>query len=326
MSFIVEFYKNLDTVNLFIFWGVIVVVILLLIFSIILSNKNKKLERIIKSKGIDINDFNDDEIPTIKKETKYQENKNQRIIDKVDNHETNNEKINQDDNLFFKSQTNNMLEETKKEKDEAKKELFVAEEHVINYDNKNAIKNHTRHMENNKDTINYEPTISSKPYQKNILREMSLNQTSPIGIVKRDINRDNEIINAKELNDNLNENNSSNLNDNKLTSTSNNNLHTQNENYKRGNYLEELSKNNSKLKEEIERTEYELKQEEDAIISYEELMKKKDNIKTIEEEDAIISINELLKKKAVEEKLYNINNDEDDDKFIDELKNFRSDL
>ena len=48
-------------------------------------------------------------------------------------------------------------------------------------------------------------------------------------------------------------------------------------------------------------TDYERKQEEEAIISYDELLKVKD-------------------------KIYNITDDEETDEFIDELKNFRIDL
>ena len=58
---------------------------------------------------------------------------------------------------------------------------------------------------------------------------------------------------------------------------------------------EEISPSN------IELTDFEKKQEEEAIISYDELMKVKD-------------------------KIYNITDDEETDEFIDELKNFRLDL
>ena len=51
----------------------------------------------------------------------------------------------------------------------------------------------------------------------------------------------------------------------------------------------------------IELTDYERKQEEEAIISYDELLKVKD-------------------------KIYNITDDEETDEFIDELKNLRTDL
>ena len=111
-----------------------------------------------------------------------------------------------------------------------------------------------------------------------------------------------------------------------LTTNTTNNYNKTGSFNNKGNYLKELSEKSANLKEKIFRTEYEIKQEEDAIISYEELMQKKDNLTMIDEEEAVISINELLKKSENQEKLYNINNNEDNDIFIDELKNFRSDL
>ena len=68
-------------------------------------------------------------------------------------------------------------------------------------------------------------------------------------------------------------------------------------------------------------------------ISYKELMEKKDSIQTIDEEEAIISIEELMNrnnKKQIEEqessKLYNLTESEKNDDFIKELKQFRNDL
>ena len=100
------------------------------------------------------------------------------------------------------------------------------------------------------------------------------------------------------------------------------------ETQRKGNYLEELSKKMAASNDEngINRTTYERRQEEDAIISYQELLKKKDSIRTIDEEDAVISIEELTKRKREQEKLYNITEKEPNDDFINELKNFRSDL
>ena len=68
-------------------------------------------------------------------------------------------------------------------------------------------------------------------------------------------------------------------------------------------FIEEISKRLSEEVEPqtIELTDYEKRQEEEAIISYDELLKVKD-------------------------KIYNITEDEDTDEFIDELKNFRLDL
>ena len=50
MKQIIDFYKNLDVLNMIIFWGVIIVVILLLVFAIIISKKNKKLQKVLNDK------------------------------------------------------------------------------------------------------------------------------------------------------------------------------------------------------------------------------------------------------------------------------------
>ena len=46
----------------------------------------------------------------------------------------------------------------------------------------------------------------------------------------------------------------------------------------------------------------------------------------IDEEEAVISIEELMQKKDKKDKIYNITEEEENDKFISELKNFRGDL
>lgn len=340
MNYIIEFYKNLDIVNLFIFWGVIIVVLLLLIFSIIISNKNKKLQKIIESRGIDVDEFNDNAIPTLKNKNisfKSEKEINNDTIISTEKKYNNDEKYDQD---FFK--IDNTIE-TKKVHENEKINLipdtFVAEEHVIDYESKTPEINKQNINDNriiDNDYQSKEAIIEKKVYQKNILKEMSLNQTSPIGIVKKDINSSKELEKAEDLYDCFDEEKKSNANTinnmEKTNADSNHDIYNlsdtlKNESiFKKGNYLEELSKKSEKLKNEINRTEYELRQEDEAIISYEELMRKKDKIKMIDEEEAIISINELLKKKEHEEKIYNLNNEEDNNKFINELKDFRSDL
>ena len=100
-------------------------------------------------------------------------------------------------------------------------------------------------------------------------------------------------------------------------------------------YLEEVSRKlaEADIQDEIERTDYELEQEENAIISYKELMEKKDSIQTIDEEEAVISIEELMNRnnkkqdsKETDSKLYNLTDEEENDDFINELKQFRNDL
>lgn len=430
MDFLIDFYKGLDTLNLIIFWGVIVVIILLLIFSITISNKNKKLKMIINSKEKNRKENNQEQIfpdeiaLAVPKEEKTTEPENEPIIEKPINKEAE-----------ISVLTSKTIEEEKK---------FIAEEHVMEYDNNLfSISNIKKVDENQEEKINHntkqtEIKMPTAPYQRNVLREMSLSQTSPIGIVKPDKKEDKIMTKAKELEVSLSEENSeeeiierktikqeptksvdkkniessTNYQSEKNTHKENieeiknkdvleikspkkeiyheketisidpprketsievkpnNQSHPKIDNYfkiseeknhemktdsyletnltdiekttshikkniindrevpKKDSYLEEVSKKLAVAEktEDIDRTEYELKQEEEAIISYEELMQKKDTIKIIDEEEAVISIEELLRKKEQEDKLYNLTEDEENDKFINELKNFRNDL
>ena len=338
MNYIIDFYKGLDTVNLIIFWGVIIVVLLLLIFSIIMVNKNKKLERIIERNGIDTDDEEEDddddlaikkedEVSTIKEEIKEELPIIPPVIEKTEIHEEIKE---------------NPIDIPVKEN------KFVAEEHVMEYKEDffelPTIKKQSEVKETISEPVNIPPLPEKKavevkevlldkpnaPYQRNILREVYPNQTSPIGNTRVEIHAKSDIEKARELNEILNAKEVSNNNENiniQRNIVHNNVSEPKIEKpvQKRGNYLEELSK---KMAENsgVDRTEYELKQEQDAIISYKELMQKKDQIKVIDEEEAVISIEELQKKKLEEEKLYNITEREPNDDFINELKNFRSDL
>lgn len=128
------------------------------------------------------------------------------------------------------------------------------------------------------------------PYTKNVLRELSRNQTSPVNIgnvtvempkikvtsyVKTEEPKYEDIITERE----------------------------EKEEQDNQTFIEEISK---RMEEEvkpqtIELTDYEKKQEEEAIISYQELLKAKD-------------------------RMYRITDDEEIDTFIDELKEFRTNL
>jgi hypothetical protein len=264
-------------------------------------------------------------------------------------------------------------------------------------------------------TIEKQPfQMPTKPYERNVLREMSLGQTSPIGIVKQEnsynklvskpkeslvettlplsepiieaptvtsslvekINVEKEIPKVDEtpitnnseltrqpeikkvIESNLSntidatipeetnhQHNQTNITiDEKVSipeikpSVTNENIVKPSEEVKQENsiktstsnatFLEEVSRKlaESEVSDEIDRTDYELQQEEDAIISYKELMAKKDTIKTVDEEDAVISIQELTARKNQQEKLYNLTEEEENNEFIDELKKFRNDL
>lgn len=349
MKYIIDYYKQLDTINLFLFWGIIIVILLLLVFAIIIVNKNKRLKRIIASKSQEIEESKNE--LAIKNE-QLNIIENNKIIEKedvdlFDEEETPSIIINENIELHNEEIIPVTKEEIKLPKEEND---FIAEEHVIEYNNNTNIKNEVPVEEEKLKTEKKEIEISRVPYQKNVLREMSLSQTSPIGIIRKESIKNDELSNAKELHDTLNyseeypkkevyENNyqkemiNSKEMINKLYENNNTKIDitpSLKEEKKEGNteYLKEVSQKLSEAKniDGIERTEYEIKQEEEAIISYEELMQKKDSIQMIDEEEAIISIDELYERNKQKDKLYNITKDEDNDEFISELKHFRSDL
>lgn len=423
MKFIIEFYKGLDALSLIIFWGVVLVVLLLLFFSILLINKNKKLKEKVNNKSQEKDDF----IPIVKKQ--FEETLEE--IKKEKNQEDKKSIILPNEEFMVEKETS-IKEEKKIENKEDEnimeynKDLFALTNIKKNNVQKEAP---TKNIPDTKTDF----TLPNKPYQRNVLREISSNQTSPIGIV-RDVKKEERTMNeAKELHDSLSEdslfeeksvdeaifeidiekeknkdiqeNNShqhegvkTNYTKNteekinqakevraeierkrlaekrkeryyenlekseiKIDQSSNeekkenliikkqpveeqlerkeiptrvteekNESRTPIQQKKESNkdYLEEVSKKLSEATQpdDIDRTEYELKQEEEAIISYEELMQKKDSIKMIDEEEAVISIEELMQRKKQEEKLYNITEQENNDDFLKELKNFRNDL
>lgn len=135
------------------------------------------------------------------------------------------------------------------------------------------------------------------PYKKNVLREMNARrQTSPISISKNDV-----IYNTNnDLNDNYE------IDEVYLREDSVSPLEMMEDSYEVNDNMRFASEIVERMEEEIkpsniELTDYEKKQEEEAIISYDELLKVKDRI-------------------------YNITEDEETDEFIDQLKSFRLDL
>jgi len=295
MKSIINFYRELDTLNLILFWGIIIVIILLLLFSIIMLNKNKKLKKILISTNHDIKseetDEHNDDIP-VKNDTPINV-----VLDETLPVVTPEEKI------------EIKLPEEKK---------FVAEEHVMAYKQELFSVPNIEKVNLEKEIHDEPPKLPNAPYQRNVLREMSLNQTSPIGIVKRENKIEENLSNAKELHQSLQKDNDFDNRRQVVSETVNN----------QKKYLDEVSQKLNKATNlnDIDRTAYEIEQEEEAIISYQELMNKKDHIKIVDEEDAVISIEELMNRKKQEEKLYNITQEEENNTFIDELKHFRQDL
>ena len=334
MNYITEFYKGLDTFNLIIFWGIIIVVTLLLIFSIILVDKNKKLRIMLEERQAKKMNNNNNDIPIYNVNNQIEQFKEEENISKnisdinqnidIDNQELNNNNViikepeekNISKNISDINQSIDIDNQELNNNKQTNSNKFIAEEYVIDYNlnNQQLSVKEKEIVESKKESENI--TSLKGPYQKNILRDMSLHQTSPIGInyptknIEENINKANELYESFKKNSD----NSSIENTQKIA--------------KNSDYLNEVSEKLTKAKNEsnIDRTAYEIMQEEEAIISYDELMRKKDTIKIIDEEDAVISIEELMKNTNKQEKLYNITSKEGNETFINELKKFRKDL
>ena len=370
MKNLVDFYNGLDALNLIIFWGIVIVVILIIVFAILLLCKKKKgnEESIEESKE----EKTEEIIPTL------DELKEEPVI----NEEVPKEEPEESKEIPHEP-TSPIIEEEKN---------FVAEEHVIEYNNDlfnipNLKKNNPEEIKAEKQEpdifIRREPfDMPKKPYEKNVLRQMSLSQTSPIGLTipKNEEPKEELPPLVEKLSDELQENKYLIQEDDEEIPVISQDIvneinkeesdekteeivmpeeeqeekmfdlpiieHFENteedfeeqpeiipeeepvkEKESNEQYLEEVSRklSEAEIPEEIQRTDYEKKQEEDAIISYKELMEKKDSIETVDEEDAVISIDELMQRKQ-EEKLYNLTENEKTDDFINELKKFRNDL
>ena len=152
--------------------------------------------------------------------------------------------------------------------------------------------------EDKKEVSNTNNTNNNGLYKKNILREMNArSQTSPIHIDREE---------PKEKEDYTKLANNINTTGIDLGEDSLSPLEMMEDTYEVNDNMKFASDIVERMQEEIkpsniELTDYEKKQEEEAIISYDELLKVKD-------------------------KIYNITDDEETDEFIDELKSFRIDL
>lgn len=149
-----------------------------------------------------------------------------------------------------------------------------------------------------KEVSNTNNTNNNGLYKKNVLREINArSQTSPIHIDREE---------PKEKEDYTKLANNINTTGIDLGEDSLSPLEMMEDAYEVNDNMKFASDIVERMQEEIkpsniELTDYEKKQEEEAIISYDELLKVKD-------------------------KIYNITDDEETDEFIDELKSFRIDL
>lgn len=261
-----DFYDNLSSNGLFFFWIIVFLFVFLIFLLIVLYFKNKKLIKLLK-------DNRDITINTISEEALI-ENKEVPISNATFTVE---DKILENDTTFL-TDVKEVI------KDEPKNDVQMVNEIK-------PIVNETKVIKDNIQDVN-------GPYKKNVLREMNTRgQTSPINIVKKEEASDTTF---NDYNDSL-DTNGIDLGEDGLSP-----LESMEDVYDVNDSMRFASDVVSRMEKDvkpsnIELTEYEKKQEEEAIISYDELLKVKD-------------------------KIYNITEDEETDEFIDELKNFRLDL
>lgn len=261
-----DFYDNLSSNGLFFFWIVVFLFVLLIFLLIVLYFKNKKLVKLLR-------DNRDDAINTIRDDTS------------IENKEvpTSNDTLTVEDKILNDDTTS-----------------LTGVKEIVDDENKNDIQmvNEIKPVVNETKVVKDNIQDVSGPYKKNVLREMNTRgQTSPISIVADDNASSTTFSdysdNLDTMGIDLREDNGTPLDDMEDVYDVNDNMRFASDVVSR--MEKDVRPSN------IELTEYEKKQEEEAIISYDELLKVKD-------------------------KIYNITEDEDNDEFIDELKNFRLDL
>ena len=332
--YIFNLINDFNTLDVIILIVVIFIFIFLVFLTSSLMKKNKELREAL-SKNIK-ND--EEEIPLKKTNSFVKEDafvKND-VVNNVANNIDNINNIDINSNRNIDTNTNEAV--INKNNDD---EIIINNKEIDNkeVDNKliSDIKEEIK-LEDNISTMNKNdideilnkiPVTESGPYKRNVLREINTrSQTSPVNIgnvtvevpkikvtsyvKKEEIPENNKNINTSEESNNIsksldNPNNQNNITQNNITqnNTTQNNTTQNNTTQNNKDYLQEISE---KIASEltphtIELTDYEKQQEEEAIISYQELLKTKDNNEDNYEND-----------------------DEEIDSFIDELKKFRTNL
>lgn len=296
------FYQSLDIGGLVVVWGFLFVFLFFMVATFLLFSKNRELGKLLQEKTkkvaeleaekrtllekkidkVAVKDLNKDIKPVKEKQEATLEEEAIFTDDETDdapvvnkNNINNNISINSKEDVSDKEvviNTNSNIDDKRKE--EVKQATKVGQEEIIEspsdtISTRSQVSNNTVSSNNNlysRSALKDNRRFQTSPI--NIIREESLDETMQklkpieIGEAKEDVKRENV------------------------------------------NFVEEISR---KMEQEIkpqtiELTDYELKQEEEAIISYDELMKNKD-------------------------RLFKITDDEEDDaQFIEELKYFRNSL
>lgn len=276
---LLKIFSEMDTLDIIIVVGIIFIVIFLICLSSSLMKKNKVLREELKNKQNIDNIIMDEDITNDKEIENYEDIN----IIKEDKPE--------EDNIVVPNEKVDILNELNEN---------LYEDDILSKPEEEGINEILKDLPDNENSINV-------PYTRNVLKSLSQSgQTSPVNIgksavdvpkvkvtsyvkeePKHEVKAEQQKLDFEEKNIKKElpklEENSSNMSNQE--------------------FIEEISKRLSEEVEPqtIELTDYEKRQEEEAIISYKELLKVKD-------------------------RLYKITDDEEIDTFIDELKEFRTNL
>ena len=276
---LLKIFSEMDTLDIIIVVGIIFIVIFLICLSSSLMKKNKVLREELKNKQNIDNIIMDEDITNDKEIENYEDIN----IIKEDKPE--------EDNIVVPNEKVDILNELKEN---------LYEDDILSKPEEEGINEILKDLPDNDTSI-------TAPYTRNVLKSLSQSgQTSPVNIGKSAVDVPKVKVTSYVKEEPKHE---VKLEQQKLDFEEKEikkeipKLEENSSNMSNQEFIEEISK---RLAEEvepqtIELTDYEKRQEEEAIISYKELLKEKD-------------------------RLYKITDDEEIDTFIDELKEFRTNL
>ena len=272
---LLKIFSEMDTLDIIIVVGIIFIVIFLICLSSSLMKKNKVLREELKNKQNIDNIIMDEDIINDKKIENYEDIN----IIKEDKPE--------EDNIVVPNEKVDILNELNEN---------LYEDDILSKPEEEGINEILKDLPDNDTSI-------TAPYTRNVLKSLSQSgQTSPVNIGKSAVDvpkvKVTSYVKEEPKYEVKVEQQKLDFEEKELPKLEENSSSMSNQEF-----IEEISK---RLAEEvepqtIELTDYEKRQEEEAIISYKELLKVKD-------------------------RLYKITDDEEIDTFIDELKEFRTNL
>lgn len=276
---LLKIFSEMDTLDIIMVVGIIFIVIFLICLSSSLMKKNKVLREELKNKQNIDNIIMDEDIINDKKIENYEDIN----IIKEDKPE--------EDNIVVPNEKVDILNELNEN---------LYEDDILSKPEEEGINEILKDLPDNENSINV-------PYTRNVLKSLSQSgQTSPVNIGKSavDVPKVKVTSYVKEEPKHEVKAEQQKLDfEEKDIKKELPKLKENSSNMSNQEFIEEISKRLSEEVEPqtIELTDYEKRQEEEAIISYKELLKVKD-------------------------RLYKITDDEEIDTFIDELKEFRTNL